>query len=133
MPSVHDNHLLGYDVDCDARRIVVRTEFREVNPVEKTDVIFEGVEAYAFRHDCFGTIIFEFREEDFDTAVLAHWAELDVAARQSGSPRFWGRDDATTRARLETLKQQGAKWLELHSSIGMEGWIFCRTIEYRAR
>ncbi len=46
MSKVHDNHLVGYEVDGNARRIVLRTENRDRGtPFEKTEVVFEGVEA----------------------------------------------------------------------------------------
>ena len=132
MLSVHDNHIVGYDVDGVARRIVLRTEFRyPPRPLEKTDVVFEGVEAYSFRHDCFGNIIFEVCERPLDDAVQMHWAEFKAGHRESGWPPFWGRNEAETRARLLTLTQAGVKWFELGSSCGMNGWVLCRSVEYR--
>ena len=35
------------------------------------------------------------------------------------------------RQRIAALGRDGAKWFELISSIDMEGWVFCHTIEYR--
>ena len=58
--SVHDNHLVSYEVLCERREIRLRTVFREVEPNEVTDVIFTGVLAYDFWNDGdLGTILFD--------------------------------------------------------------------------
>ncbi len=63
MPTVHDFHLIGYSVDVDARTILLRTEWRYADqPRRKVDALFEGVEAYAFRDDPPGTILFGIEE-----------------------------------------------------------------------
>jgi hypothetical protein len=33
--SVHDNTPVSYEVECEARQIVLRTEFRDVEPMER--------------------------------------------------------------------------------------------------
>jgi hypothetical protein len=87
MPNVHDNKLVGYDVDGDARRIVLRTVSRdEGRPPEKTDVVFEGVEAYSFRFACRVSIIFSIEERPFEKTALEHWSEF--AAGEQGWPSF---------------------------------------------
>ena len=60
--SVHDNFLVSYEVLCRQREIRLHTEFRDKEPIECTDVIFRGVEAYHFDHDNFETIIFDITE-----------------------------------------------------------------------
>jgi hypothetical protein len=134
MSNVHDNHLVGYDVDGEAGRIVLRTERRAGGaPFQKTEVVFEGVEAYSFRHDCLSNIVFDISEEPMDVAIQEHWAEFEASHRQSGWPRFWHGDESKMKERLAALVKDGAKWFELSSSYGMEGWVLCRSIEYRAR
>jgi hypothetical protein len=87
--SVHDNNLIGYTVDGSARRIELRTERREPGrPHERVDVIFDGVEAYAFRYDCLGNIIFDICEQPLEEALQAHWSEFDAGHRASGWPPF---------------------------------------------
>jgi len=130
--NVHDNTIVGYDVDGPARRVVLRTEYNyQGAPFEKIDVVFEGVEAYSFRHDCFGNIVSEILDQPVDEAVRQHWTEFAAGFVQSGWPRFWMGDEEKTRQRIAALVRDGAKWFELISSIGMEGWVFCHTIEYR--
>lgn len=130
MSKVHDNHLVGYTVDGKARRIELRTERRD--PDETIDVVvFEGVEAYSFRHDCLGNIIFDICEQPLDEALQAHWSEFEAGHRENGWPRFWQGEQTKTREQIATLVQQGAKWFELSSSYGMEGWVFCHSMDYR--
>jgi hypothetical protein len=132
MSKVHDNHLVGYTVDGKSRRIELRTEHREAGRLcETVDVIFEGVLAYSFRYDCLGSIIFDICEQPFVATLEAHWSELEAGHRQSGWPPFWQGDEAKTREQIATLVQEGAKWFELSSSYGMEGWVLCRSIEFR--
>jgi hypothetical protein len=130
--SVHDNSLIGYTVDGSARRIELRTERREPGqPHERVDVIFEGVEAYAFRYDCLSNIICDVCEQPLDTALQAHWSEFDAGHRASGWPRFWQGDEPKTREMIAKLARDGAKWFELSSSYGMEGWVLCHSFEVR--
>jgi hypothetical protein len=134
MSQVHDNHLMGYDVDGALQRIVLRTERRgRGGPVHETDVIFDGVEAYSFRYDFLDSILFDICEEPLEQAVQANWCEFDAGHRQSGWPRFWQQDEAKTRDRIGALAQAGAKWFNLSSSYGMSGWVLCRALEYRTR
>jgi hypothetical protein len=47
--SVHDNLLISYEVQCEARLITLRTEFRAENkPTEFTNIVFKGVQGYSF-------------------------------------------------------------------------------------
>ena len=127
--TVHDFHLIGYSVDVDARTILLRTEWRYVGqPLRKVDAVFEGVEAYAFRDDPLGTVLFDIEEVDATRALEARWKELDESHRRSGSPRFWRGAPDETRASFVKLLAQGAKWFEVSSSIGMNGWVFCRSL-----
>ncbi len=53
--SVHDNLLISYEVQCEARTIILRTEYRVENePTEFTNVIFKDVQGYHFENDAFG-------------------------------------------------------------------------------
>jgi len=133
MATVHDFHLVGYSVDVDARTIVLRTEWRyEGHPVRKVDAIFEGVEAYAFRDDPLGTMLFDVEQVDANRELEVHWAELAESHRRSGAPRFWRRSTDETRASFAKLVDQGVKWFDISSSIGMNGWVFCSSFALRA-
>ncbi len=122
MPTVHDFHLIGYTVDVDARTILLRTEWRYAGqPLRKVDAVFEGVEAYAFRDDPLGTVLFDIEQVDATRALEARWTELDESCRRAGAPRFWGRTPDETRASFAKLLAQDTKWFEVTASIGMNG------------
>jgi hypothetical protein len=132
MATVHDFHLVGYSVDVDARTIVLHTEWRYPgHPLRKVDAVFEGVEAYSFRDDPLGTVLLEILKMDATRQIEASWKELDESFRRSGAPRFWRQAPDQTRASFATLLAQGAKWFEVSSSIGMNGWVFCKSLVLR--
>jgi len=41
--SVHDNHLIAYTVLAKEKKIILQTEFRDREPHELTEVVFEDV------------------------------------------------------------------------------------------
>lgn len=130
--SLHDYHLIGYAVDGKARRIVLRTEWAYPGtPYERRDVVFDGVEAYSFRYDCFANIVFDICDQPLDEAIEAHWREFEAGHMASGWPRFWQGDESKTREKIAALVAGGAKWFALISSYGMEGWVLCHSIEMR--
>ena len=45
-PSIHDNRVVGYEVDGNACRIVLHTQGTHDAPGEFIDIVFEGVMAY---------------------------------------------------------------------------------------
>jgi hypothetical protein len=129
MRSVHDNHLIGYEVDGKAKRIVLRTEYpHDGLPFERTDVVFEGVEVYSFRFTCLVSIIFAIEEQPFEQTVLEHWSEFN--AGEQGWPDRWFLDETKNRARISAMAKDGMKWFELNSSYGMDGWIIARAVTY---
>ena len=62
LPSLLDDFLVSYEVDCAARRIKLRAKRDarvEVNRgLPDRAIVFEGVEGYHFENDAFGNIIF---------------------------------------------------------------------------
>ena len=132
MATVHDFHLVGCSVNVDARTIVLRTEWRYAGqPLRKVDAVFEGVEAHAFRDDPLGTVLFDIEEVNATRQLEARWKELDESNRRSGAPRFWRQAPDETRASFARLLAQGAKWFDVSSSIGMNGWVFCQSLALR--
>ena len=47
--SIHDNLLVSYEVQCEARTIMLHAEYRVENePTQFTNVVFKGVQGYHF-------------------------------------------------------------------------------------
>jgi len=119
-PSIHDNQLISYEVQCERRTVTLRTEYREKNkPMEFTNVVFERVQGYHFQNDAFGNIVFDVAEVAAEQFVPEYGAEISELHRMTGSPT-WAVDLASA---LEHLHEQGIKAFVLSSSIGLSGWV----------
>jgi hypothetical protein len=122
--SVHDNFLAGYEVNGDLQEIRLRTEFRDKGkPYEFTDVLFTGVEAYEFRYDNFGNIIFDVCEVPLDKWVADLAESFAEGHRQAGWPHFLR---SSGDGGLEYLRQHSVRAFELSSSYGMRGWVLAK-------
>jgi hypothetical protein len=124
--SVHDNLLVSYEVQCDARTILLRTEHRVKNePTEFVNVMFNGVEGYRFENDAFGNIVFDIETVALDQFLKEHSQEISESYRMAGAPGPWA-------ANLETasgyLLEQGIRAFILSSSYGLSGWVLAREI-----
>jgi hypothetical protein len=120
--SVHDNVLVSYEVQCEGRRIVLHTEFREVKPPERVDVVFVGVEGYHFEDDAFGNIVFGVETVPLEDLVARHRTEIEAAHRNTGWP--WAAD---LEAAPGLLRAMGVRGFELSASLGLSGWVLART------
>jgi hypothetical protein len=87
--EVHDNALVSYEVQCEARRILMRTEYRGVTAVEVTDVVFTAVQGYHFQHGALGNIIAELQEVPLESFLDRHRSEIEHSYHQSGVPGPW--------------------------------------------
>ena len=76
--SIHDNHILELSVDAAHRTIRIRTAFPNPTGPEFTDVVFEGVEAYTFRGDALGTILFDIESVDALGLYREYAAEMQL-------------------------------------------------------
>jgi hypothetical protein len=124
--SVHDNNLISYEVQCEARTIMLRTEYRVKNePTEFTNVIFKGVQGYCFENDAFGNIIFGLETVTVEQLLAEYSTKISESYRMAGSPGPWA-------ANLETasglLREQGIQGFILSSSYGLSGWVLAREV-----
>jgi hypothetical protein len=125
--SLHDNFLVGYEVKSESREIYLHTEWRDRGePFERTIVFFSGVEAYDFRDDCLGNIIFDLEEVTAESIIIPKLVEIQERNRISGWPRFW--QNSQTEA-LNYLKTRATRGFELSSSYGMSGWVLARAMQ----
>ena len=97
--SVHDNNLISYEVQSEARTIMLRTEYRMKNePTEFTNVIFKGVQGYCFDNDAFGNIIFGLETVTVEKLLAEYGTKISESYRMAGSPGPWA-------ANLETVSR----------------------------
>lgn len=117
--SIHDNRVVSYEVDGDRRRIVLHTRFEEREPIECTDLIFEGVLAYHFENDNFGNILFGIEEIPVSQLVASYRSLFE-----EGSKYAWpGPWNESPDASLDHFQSKGAKAYKLSSSYGLAGWV----------
>ena len=120
--SVHDNHLIAYTVLAKEKKIILQTEFRDREPHELTEVVFEDVLAYHFENDLFGTIIFDIEEVDLPALLKEHAAMFEAGWRY-GWPRGWEQEKEPVEIFAGRL---GMRAFELSSSYGMRGWVIAK-------
>ena len=84
-PSMHDNFITSYEVNCESREIKFHIQFRDLGtPYEYTTVVFSGVEAYSFEQDRFQNIILDIAEAKDD-----HWWNGRSGAGRRTSRSKW--------------------------------------------
>ena len=126
--SIHDNYVLGYSVDIEARSIVIRTEKRDGGQaVERTDVRFHGVLGYHIR-DSLGGILtgiysceLESLARDYSFSIL--FEEWDKWAWP-----FQGCEGDP----IAYAKAAGATAFHVESAIGFDGFVVCRSMAIEA-
>ncbi|SRR6266849_3246794 len=122
--SIHDNLLISYEIQCEARTITLRTEYRAENkPTEFTNVTFDGVQGYHFENDAFGNIIFGIETVPIEQFLAEYGAEISESYHMAGSPGPWAANLGTASI---YLRQQGIQGFILSSSMGLDGWVLAR-------
>ena len=122
--SIHDNLLVSYEVRCEARTIVLRTERRTENqPTTSVNVIFNGVQAYRFENDAFGNIILGLESVGLDEFLTEYGTQICGSHKQAGSPGPWAVTLETASQHLHSLETQS---FILSSTYGLSGWILAR-------
>jgi len=122
--DIHDNFVLGYTVDSEAKTIRIRTEFRDRGkPFEKTDVLFEGVEAYRIIDGLIG-ILFDIEETSTNHILDEYRSEFEWGIRY-GWPGMWnnGRESV-----VEYIQANGLKVFWIHSSTTFDGFVIARSM-----
>jgi hypothetical protein len=124
--SVHDNLVVSYEVHCERREIRLHTEFRDGGePFEHTLVIFTGVEAYHFEHDCHCNILFDVVEISAEGIVRESEAQFREEHR-FGWPRFWSESMDEVQS---YLREHAIRGYQIASSYGMSGWVLARDMQ----
>jgi hypothetical protein len=121
LPSLHDHYLVAYEVRCEARQIKLVAR----HPAEGScrTVAFTGVEAYDFRNDAFGNIVFSLEEVPAERILSEFSSQIAESYRSAGAPGPWAAD-------LESAPQvfatKGIRGFILSSSYGLSGWVLAK-------
>ena len=125
-PSIHDNFVYAYSVDCENRLIVLHTAFRDREPQEFTDVVFHKVIAHYLEHVLPGNILFNVEEADI-AAMVQDNAQLLVDSWQYGWPPVEYKGDL--KVLVATLKASSVRAYEIVSTLGRSGWVLAGSYE----
>ncbi len=125
--SIHDNIITAYTVSCEAREIVLHTEFRNQEPNEKTDIIFRGVEAYYIIGDNMESVLADVNECSIDRILAEFSSEFEDGVKYAW-PGPW---NESPKACLEYLEKHGCKVWAIDSSYGMAGFVIAKSMELK--
>src|SRR4051794_36658365 len=90
MPAdFHDYHLTGYNVDCEKQEIRLRTRGGRDKDAPCTEIAFQGVAAYHFEYDNFGTILGWIHEQPLREFLEQRVEQFALGWKKSGWPPFW--------------------------------------------
>ena len=123
LPSFHDDCLVGYEVDCEGRKIILHVKHWDTLETGRRTVIFTGVEGYHFQNDAFGNIILHLEVVPATQFVSDYQAELAESFRMSGALGEWASDPA---AAPRVLSERGVQAFVLSSSYGLSGWVLAK-------
>jgi len=125
LPSFHDGRIVGYEVECEVRRIrlQIRPAVADAEPASVRTVVFTGVEGYHFRNDTFGNIVLYLEAVTLTRFLSHYWDELAESYRTSGAPGAWASDIETA---PRFLSERGLQAFVLSSSYGLSGWVLAR-------
>jgi len=128
--SIHDNRITGWFVDYRNHELTILTEFLDVpEKPEYTDIVFSGVLTHCFQNDLGGCILFDITECD-----PAELFDENVALFESLKNEGWPNIAYTSRADLiSQLTKQGIRGFRVDSSYGLNGWIWCQSMEILIR
>lgn len=127
--SIHDNIVTGYEVCCATRALVIHTAYQDANPIETTDVVFRGVEAYHLVGDNMQTILFDVGECPIEDILKAFASDYESGVKY-GWPGVWNKSPESCLQHFTDTKCKG--WM-IASSFGMGGFVIARSMELQQK
>ena len=126
--SVHDDHLLSYEVDGVAKRIVLHTRYPYGEaPFEMTDVVFEGVLDHYFRNSTLPSVVLDVVEIEIQAILVRDEDLINEGHRSGGWPSFW---KESVGEMLAAVRGSGCRMFEISSSYGLDGWVAAASCEF---
>jgi len=124
LPSLHDDQLTAYEVNCKTREITLRVRRPEwaQEQLSRT-ILFNGVEGYHFKDDAFGNIIFSLQEISVEKLLSDYGRDIAESHNRAGAPGSWAANLASA---AQVLTAKGVKGFILSSSYGLSGWVLAR-------
>lgn len=124
--SVHDNFVYAFSVDCEGRRLVLHTAYRDGDANEFTDVVFRDVVAHRIEHVLPGNIRMDVEERDVASVVRENSDILERSFRYGWPPVEYSGDLSSL---IECLKAQLTRAWSIDASYGLSGWVMAAQCE----
>jgi hypothetical protein len=118
LPSFHDDYVIGYEVNSEARRIVLKIKAAQSGII--SSVVFNEVAGYCFVNDALVNIIYELEQVSPGDVITQFKEQIAASFSQSGAPGAWAADLTTAARKVE---DRGISGFVLYSSFGMSGWV----------
>jgi hypothetical protein len=128
LPSLHDDFLVSYEVNCETRQIKLRAKrdprlpTGDEEPTNHT-IVFNGVEGYQFENDNFCNVIFSLELISVAKLIATYGSQIKESYRMAGAPGPWAADLASA---PQVLMAMGIQGFILSSSHGLSGWILAK-------
>jgi len=122
-PSIHDNIILAYTVNCEERTLVLQTVFRghpKDAPHQYTDIVFRDVIAHQFEHVLPANILFDVEEAHIAQFVRDNATIFNDSWRNGWPPVIYNGDLNTL---IDQLKSTATRAFIIGSSYGLSGWV----------
>jgi hypothetical protein len=124
LPSLHDNYLIAYEVNCESRQIKLHARRPAWSEEQGTrTIVFSGVEGYQFENDAFGNIVFSLEKTSVEQLLAEYGARIAESFHSAGAPGPWAADLASA---AQKLAAKGIQGFTLSSSLGLSGWVLAR-------
>lgn len=124
VPSVHDNHLYGYEFDARTSTLVLRTRFPHTTPEEFTDVWFYGVWTHHIESVLGHDILFDIENSDVANE-LERFGDLFTRLECHGWPKLEKLDDRLS----DIVERHKLRIWHIASSYGISGFVVAYRIE----
>ena len=127
LPSLHDHHVISYEVNCEARQIKFFTRPDPRDPTNsdrrRRTIGFDGVEGDQFKGDAVGNIGSSLDAVSIEQVLADYGSAIAESYRMSGAPGPWAADLASA---AQMLAANGVKGFVLSSSYGLSGWVLAK-------
>ena len=127
MISIHDNEVQSYTVDMRNKTIRLDTTWSHEDKREHTVVEFRGVTAHYLVDATYQNMLFSIEEDSIDTFIFDNKPLMQKSIHTCW-PCFYGNLDELE----QYLRKEEARYFVISASIGLNGWVLAREMEYIA-
>jgi hypothetical protein len=129
--NVHDADVVGITIACEARRIILHTQWKHLDRIEYSDVVFDGVVGHHFESVLEGNILFDIDEVGLKDFLIREWTHFE-AQRAFGWPDVRAVWDSQEQL-FDLLEARGIHAFEIAASYGLSGFVLAQSVKQHYR